>query len=63
MTNPAKKSKLEVPDVMLFTGLVLLFMGLGLAVSWPWALTVTGAVLIILAIWLVEPRRSDKDKP
>jgi len=62
MTELEKKPKIEAPDIMLFLGLALLFVGLGFAVSWPWALALTGAVLIGLSIWLVEPRSSSKDK-
>ena len=60
MTEPEKKPKIEVPDIMLFLGLVLLFTGLGFAISWPVATAVSGAVLIGLAIWLVEPSKSNK---
>jgi uncharacterized membrane protein HdeD (DUF308 family) len=62
MTEPEKTPKIELPDVLMILGLVLLFVGLGFAVSWPVAATVTGAVLIGLAVWLVEPPRSRKDK-
>lgn len=62
MTEPEKKPKIEVPDILLILGLVLLFVGLGFAVSWPISLAVTGVVLIGLSIWLVEPRRPAKDK-
>jgi len=58
-----KKTTIEVPDILLFLGLALLFAGLGFAVSWPWAMAITGAVLIGLAIWLVEPRPIDKVSP
>ena len=63
MAEPEKKPKIEAPDIMLFLGLLLLFVGLGLAISWPVALAVTGAVLIGLSIWLVEPKKPAKDKP
>lgn len=62
MAEPKPKPKLEIPDITLFLGLILLLVGLGFAVSWPVALTVTGAVLIGLSIWLLEPRSSSKDK-
>jgi hypothetical protein len=56
MAEPKLKTKLEAPDIMLFLGLALLFLGLGFAVTWPVAGAVTGAVLIGLSIWLVEPK-------
>lgn len=55
MLKPEKKSKLEFPDILLFLGLGLFFVGLGFAICWPWALVIIGAVLIGLAVWLVEP--------
>jgi hypothetical protein len=58
--EPGKKAKIDLPDIMLFIGLVLLFVGLGFAISWPVAAAVSGAVLIGLAIWLVEPSKSNK---
>jgi uncharacterized membrane protein HdeD (DUF308 family) len=60
MTEPEKKPKIEVPDVLLILGLVLLFVGLGFAISWPIASAVTGAVLIGLGIWLVEPPKAKR---
>lgn len=64
MQAPEKKTttKIEMPDILLFLGLALLCAGLGFAVSWPWALAITGAVLIGLAIWLVEPRGARKSE-
>jgi protein-S-isoprenylcysteine O-methyltransferase Ste14 len=62
-TETKPKSKLEIPDVLLILGLVLLFCGLGFAVSWPISLAITGAVLIGLGIWLVTPPKPRKDKP
>lgn len=60
MTEPEKKPKIEVPDVLLILGLVLLFVGLGFAISWPIASAVTGVVLIGLGIWLVEPPKTKR---
>lgn len=62
MTEPEKKPKIEAPDILLILGLVLLFVGLGFAVSWPVAGATTGAVLIGLAVWMVEPPKTQKDK-
>lgn len=61
MTEPEKKNKIEIPDILLILGLILLLNGLGFAISWPWALAITGGVLIGLAIWLVEPPKPAKD--
>jgi hypothetical protein len=58
MTVPDKKAKIEAPDICLILGLVLFFVGLGFAVSWPVAAVCTGAALIGISIWLVEPRGS-----
>ena len=55
--------KIEVPDILMLLGLILLFVGLGFAFSWPVACAVTGAVLIGLVVWLVEPPKARKDKP
>jgi protein-S-isoprenylcysteine O-methyltransferase Ste14 len=63
MADPEKKTRIEIPDILLIIGLILLFTGLGLAVTWPWSLAITGAVLIGLAIWLVTPTKPLKDKP
>jgi fatty acid desaturase len=63
MADPEKKPKIEVPDILLFVGLGWFFIGLGFAVSWPWALAITGLVMIGLSVWLVEPRNSPKVKP
>jgi hypothetical protein len=63
MTEPENKPKIEIPDILLFLGPVLIFTGLGFAVSWAIAAAATGAVLIGLAIWMVEPRAPRKDKP
>jgi hypothetical protein len=63
MAESEKKTKIEAPDIILFLGLGLLFLGLGFAVSWPVASAVTGAVLIGLSIWLVEPKKPAKDQP
>jgi hypothetical protein len=71
MTEPEKTPKkaggkkpiIEVPDILLILGLVLLFTGLGFAISWPAAMAVSGAILIGLSIWLVEPRNSKEAKP
>lgn len=64
MAEPEKKTKtkIEIPDIFLILGLVLFFVGLGFAVSFPWALAITGAVLIGLAVWLAEPRLPRKGK-
>jgi hypothetical protein len=61
MTELEKKPKIEAPDIFLFLGLALLFVGLGFAVSWPVALAVTGAALISLSIWMVEPKIPRKE--
>ncbi|OGW38990.1 MAG: hypothetical protein A2010_08480 [Nitrospirae bacterium GWD2_57_9] len=59
---PKPKSKLEAPDIILLFGLIFIFIGSGLAISWPWALVITGTLLIGLAIWLVNPAKPRKDK-
>jgi membrane-bound ClpP family serine protease len=56
MPQPVRKKTIEAPDVLMLIGLILLFTGLGFTFSWPVALMITGAVLIALAIWLVEPK-------
>jgi hypothetical protein len=63
MAEPRSKNKIEIPDILLFLGLVLLFVGLGFAISWAIALAGTGTVLIGLSIWMVEPPKPRKDKP
>jgi hypothetical protein len=62
MPETKPKARIEIPDIFLFTGLVLLCVGLGFAISWPVAAAVTGVVLIGLSIWLVEPRGVEKAK-
>jgi hypothetical protein len=63
MDQPVEKPKntLEIPDGLLIIGLIAAFVGLGLTVSWTWALVITGHELAALAIWLVEPRRPKKE--
>ena len=62
MADPKPKPKIELPDILLILGLVLIFVGLGFAISWPIAAAVTGGVLTGLAIWLVSPPKPRKDK-
>jgi hypothetical protein len=58
----ARPASLDAVDVIFWAGLVCLLIGLWFAISWPWALAITGAVLIGLAIWLVTPPKVRKDK-
>lgn len=62
MAEPKSPKKIEVPDIFLFAGLVFLFTGLAFAITWAWSLVICGVVMIILAVWLVEPLGARKDK-
>lgn len=59
MPEPTTKKPhitIEEPDIFLYAGLLLLFVGVGFAASWSIAAAVVGGVLIILAVWLITPR-------
>jgi type VI protein secretion system component VasK len=50
-----KPAKIEATDIMFWAGLVFIFIGLGIALGWDWALAVVGGILLALSLWLTTP--------
>ena len=59
-SQPHADRTIEITDVLFLTGLIILLIGLGMAVSWGVGLAVVGLILVAFSWWLISPATGGK---